>query len=115
VLIRFEAISRKGNSLYLDNINLAGIPSADVSGVSSGRFDVFPNPTSGVLNYRLPSVTDEGRIEVHNVLGQAVLHVNGNRLTAEGTLDLGLLPPGVYQLKLYDGDVLKSSATVTVQ
>jgi photosystem II stability/assembly factor-like uncharacterized protein len=115
VLIRFEAISRKGNSLYLDNINLAGIPSAEVSGVTSGRFDVFPNPTSGVVNYRLPSVTDEGRIEVLDVLGQAVLYLNTSRLSAEGTLDLGLLPPGVYQLKLYDGGELKSSATVTVQ
>ena len=53
-------------------------------------YDVYPNPTSDVLNVRAPVVVITS---VYNAVGQLV--VVG---TTEKTIDLSALPKGLYQV-----------------
>ncbi|MEI6455830.1 MAG: T9SS type A sorting domain-containing protein [bacterium] len=59
---------------------------------------VYPNPTSGIAN--LLSLKDLINIEVLNLYGQRVMQVDasGRKLVS---LDLGILPKGIYILKAF--------------
>lgn len=115
VLVKFTGISKKGNSLYLDNINLAGIPSSSATLSEITEFSIFPNPSSGLFTYRIPSAIQNGKLVVQNVLGQTVYEIRSDKLTTEGTINLESLAPGIYQLSVYDGDAIRYHAPLTIQ
>ena len=67
--------------------------------------DVFPNPTSGILNLRMENSNHETiLVEVVNTLGQVVLSDRMIVNTQTGELNVSGLAPGVYQLRLMNQD-----------
>lgn len=78
----------------------------------AGYFNVFPNPTSGIVNIEYALAT-EGNVQLNvtNVLGQSVFAANlGNMNTLNmKTLDLSRFESGVYNIKLSSekGEIVK--------
>lgn len=69
------------------------------------EFSVFPNPTSGSLVVTVPSFSslnknNRARIEIMNALGDKIMSVPV--MNVKTTLDLSLLPAGIYLLRVPD-------------
>ena len=69
------------------------------------EFSVFPNPTSGSLVVTVPSFSslnknNRARIEIMNSLGDKIMSVPV--MNVKTTLDLSLLPAGIYLLRVPD-------------
>ncbi|MDI1256221.1 MAG: fibronectin type III domain-containing protein [Flavobacterium sp.] len=60
-------------------------------------FQLFPNPTTGIVNFSYPNVID--KIEVTNMLGQRILekNINGD----QGNFDLSVFASGTYFVKVF--------------
>ena len=69
------------------------------------EFSVFPNPTSGSLVVTVPSFSslnknNRARIEIMNALGDKIMSVPV--MNVKTTLNLSLLPAGIYLLRVPD-------------
>ncbi|MFT4535447.1 MAG: putative repeat protein (TIGR01451 family) [Saprospiraceae bacterium] len=63
--------------------------------IGNGRFNMYPNPTSGRLNLEGPFDADESySVQIINNLGQVVIQSN----SPENGVDLDELPNGVYSI-----------------
>jgi len=87
---------------------LSGFPSTvgiNESTVGRNGLTVAPNPTNGFLNIDLAEyLRNGGQLMLHDALGQIVFDRNVARGTERLTIDLGMIPSGVYVLSLqYDG------------
>ncbi|KAA9332661.1 GEVED domain-containing protein [Adhaeribacter soli] len=71
-----------------NDLNLAGL-------------DVFPNPTTGIVNLRLNNKTTEDyRLEVMDVVGKVLMQQDMTLTDKAQTLNLSALPKGVYFIKV---------------
>lgn len=75
---------------------------------ASNGFAVYPNPSSGIFDVRCP-MTDDGRIEIINVLGEIVFKSVISRQTS---VNLSSQPNGIYFLRLTVGDKVYSQKIV---
>jgi len=89
------------NYYRLRNVDLDG--AEEVSEVVAIEFipenipQLFPNPGSGIIGYRLPEgVRTPSRIELRDLSGRLVRSLTATAIT--GTLDLGGLAPGTYSV-----------------
>ncbi|MEM9934871.1 MAG: T9SS type A sorting domain-containing protein [Bacteroidota bacterium] len=70
---------------------------------------VFPNPSNTgkfTLTFQLNKKNIELTIKVHDLIGNVVFHkqVGGLTYTFEDTIDLSVVPKGVYLLVITDGE-----------
>jgi photosystem II stability/assembly factor-like uncharacterized protein len=115
VLVKFEAITKKGNVLYLDNINLSGLPSLINLSHSVSSLEVFPNPSIGIITYKIPSSIENGKLQVLNLLGQPVYESTSESLSAEGNINLEFLNAGFYEIRIFEEGIMKYSLPLTIQ
>lgn len=83
--VRFDFFSGGGNHLYLDDININGLPVGLEEVAAKGSLDlrVQPNPTSGDAELLLDmAATDRVRIELVDVLGRSLSVMNDGALAA---------------------------------
>lgn len=66
--------------------------------IASNVFKLFPNPTSGILNFK--SETNISKVFIYNMLGQLVQQESINAL--EGTINIEKLAQGTYIVKIDD-------------
>ncbi|WP_170309841.1 T9SS type A sorting domain-containing protein [Seonamhaeicola maritimus] len=66
---------------------------------SSGILKVYPNPSSGLLSFRVPKDLIIKNIQIKNLLGKEVFK---DRIINKKTIDLGFLSKGVYLLYIDD-------------
>ncbi len=99
VLLRFVFTSGYGNVVWLDNVRV--VEGVGIEDVALESLEIYPNPTTGVLNINSPEEIDQ--VQVLNLEGQIVRMENGNIRT----LSLTDLSSGVYMLKV----VAKSGAS----
>ncbi|MBP7389486.1 MAG: T9SS type A sorting domain-containing protein, partial [Chitinophagales bacterium] len=71
--------------------NISGIFEDEITGVS-----VYPNPTNGVFNVKLPS---DSKVEIYNTLGELVWKFENANATTH-TLNMSGYASGVYSLKI---------------
>lgn len=71
--------------------------------LTKNQFEVYPNPTTGILNISLGNELDlsEGRVEIFNTLGQKVLT---QTIDHQMTLKTEHLDTGVYWVKIHTND-----------
>lgn len=80
------------------NVVITGIAETH-SGISA----VYPNPASDVLSVQFSHTISNGSLEVFDQLGRVLQSENKLNGTTT-TLSIGSLPPGIYLLRLRDGD-----------
>lgn len=97
--VRFEVTSDRGNSVYLDNINLSQFISS-TKDIESSKIKMYPNPSKGILNINAPDNVKS--IEIVNSLGQVVktetLNQNINGVKQQ-QINLENLSNGVYMVR----------------
>jgi len=93
VLLRFRSISRYGNNLFLDDIQVLDDGSVAVVEPSApADFDIFPNPaTSSILIEGLP---DASEFKITNASGTTMLR--GTIAGDKTGVDISRLPTGFY-------------------
>lgn len=112
VMIAFEGISAYGNCLYVDDIQLLNGTALSVE-ASDITFDVYPNPTSGLLNVNLESISGDVKIEILNEFGQLM---TGSKVVAGGqllNLDLSDYANGIYMVNIVsEGKIMSKRISV---
>ena len=66
--------------------------------IMSNVFNLYPNPTTGILNFK--SETNISKVVIYNMLGQLVQQENINAL--EGSINISDLAQGTYIVKVND-------------
>ncbi len=101
VMFKFEARSRSGNSIYLDNINIQAdlISTGKVLNPNSLLVTVYPNPSKGLVNI---DIETEGKrydgIKIFTISGQE-LAFDKTLITNNGTTTTQIIPKieaGIY-------------------
>ena len=78
----------------------SGIEEDDPS-TGSGTLTVYPNPTDGILNVRLPQCDSPTEYRISNMMGQTLM---SGKITAEPQqIDVSGLPEGMYFITVGDG------------
>ena len=104
VILAFEGVNRGGNNLYLDNISVYDgywDPIA-LEEITQSSFELFPNPAGDVIY--LESVEDSEKpvkVQIFDLKGAA--KSSQITLAKNGSINLKLLPKGVYMLKVQQG------------
>ena len=100
VMFSFENRSGNGSPLYIDNINLPGIPTGIASVSANPSVKVFPNPNSGQFTIALQNISGNPYLKIYNVLGQEVYQ---SRLKNDNNpVNLGSQPQGIYIYRIFN-------------
>lgn len=83
------------NDIIQTDCSCEGTISSSISNINSSPFQLFPNPTTGMIN--LPSI-DFKKINLYNSSGQRL------PIEISSTLDISHLPSGIYYLKFQTAD-----------
>ena len=59
---------------------------------------VYPNPSTGIIHYKIPAVFNTEVVVLTDITGQQI--TKGIVATGEGTLDISALPEGIYVLTI---------------
>lgn len=103
VMFAFTNYDGGGNNIYLDDINISvgntGIP---ISYNSEDIFNLYPNPSNGLLNVAIGlNRIDNVSIHMMNLLGQEICTKNiGNTSGGTYSLDLSNVAKGIYFVQL---------------
>lgn len=106
VKIRFEHVCDYENNLHIDDINITSTPALNVVSIEKkGTLNVYPNPTTGLLNVDVQLATQDAiAITVYNSLGQAVSQVQDTKVVGGNyKLDFSKLAKGVYHVQVVGG------------
>ncbi len=103
VMIAFESYNGHGNMIYIDDVVITGEPIIDIDERAiTGFCEIYPNPTSGIININLKGNLKDAIVKVFNVQGQQVFSVELNKSPVK--LDLGELNSGVYFIQVINGE-----------
>ena len=94
-------ITVSGDAMYIATF----APENDISEITAPEISIFPNPANDVLNIISSEIISE--IEIVNVIGQIVLHLDVNADNA--VCNIANLPTGLYEVRIYQS---RASATL---
>ena len=97
--LSFDQITRVnviGEATWIDDIKQISTLSTDENIILAKRLDVYPNPTTGLLN--ISNARDYKLITIHNILGKTV-----KTFVAAESIDISDLSAGIYLLKTDTG------------
>ncbi len=66
-------------------------------------FQVFPNPTTGLVNIAMPQALGQVEVRIFNNLGQLLRRFDLETISNKTTIDLGNLSKGMYSVELRTG------------
>lgn len=108
VRVMLEHVTDYENNLYVDDINITGIPSTSVHQIENNLsvFSVFPNPAEDVLNIEIEfKDLADIRISLLDVMGRTVLDFNDASVqVGKYNLNVNALTKGVYFVRLIESD-----------
>lgn len=70
---------------------------------SDVEYEVFPNPTTGVISMILPETVSTKQIRIYNAVGQMIYSLQVNQASKYYQIDLSEFEEGVYFIRLEDG------------
>ena len=93
-----------------DTIQIEVIAAQEIENTekNSGVIQVFPNPTTHVLNVSLPSLKNKTQISLYDIKGECIMEQEIPPFTLLARLDIGDLPGGIYYLNV-------QSSTIKIQ
>lgn len=78
--------------------------------VSQQPFEVYPNPTINLLNFKFPTNIQTTNISVFDVLGKTVLQTTIS--AAQPTLDTSAWSPGMYVVQMVTGNNVQTKRVI---
>jgi hypothetical protein len=104
IIVRFVAVSRFGNALFVDNIRLNGFTVSVLGSEENDEFRLFPNPAETSVQLLFPHAP--GGRSTARIFAQDGRLVSSEVLSdkAEQTIDIQRLPPGIYQILIQTGE-----------
>ncbi len=115
IRIAFVNITGKGNSLYLDNINIQGstaiVSTNEIESLS--QFDISPNPSQGYLNVNVEfEQNKQFEILIHDVMGRELYYRKQIAAISNEQLDLSTFSNGVYLISIRSGNQIVTEKIV---
>lgn len=107
VLIQFRGISKYGNNLFIDNINILNTTSINET---SQEFDinVYPNPFNNIATISYSNTENQNvTITIFDALGKQITQINKGELSAgkyTEQFDGSNLPAGIYFVNITAGN-----------
>ena len=86
-----------------DTSNMIYISLLGVNNVNTAEVKVYPNPTTGILNFDWGTQKVNMKIDIYSFMGQGLIHDEINNQSHHET-DMSYLPPGNYFVVLRDED-----------
>jgi len=103
---------KPGSVLWLDDASVTlplGINEALGAG---GNVEIFPNPSNGIFSIQqLVTNNEKQLVEIYNVLGEKIYSTINNK-QATCNIDISQSPKGIYFVKLYDGEKIRTEKIV---
>jgi hypothetical protein len=96
VLVKFEAMSDRESYLYVDDINIGEASTGVFDGDITSTIEVFPNPTTGVVN--VVTRLDDTSVLISDLTGKTVMSRTISR-SGRTTFDLSGLPNGLHSVR----------------
>ncbi|NTW24364.1 MAG: PKD domain-containing protein [Lentimicrobium sp.] len=106
IKVMFESVHRRGNGLFIDNINITELVSAPSTPVASDGLLVYPNPTHGSFVIETEKSIQNGRLKIYAQDGSVVSDTgltSGNKWT----IDRPSLAAGIYILQVITSDQVR--------
>ncbi|CAN5410315.1 hypothetical protein BH09BAC1_BH09BAC1_25800 [soil metagenome] len=100
VRIKFEAVSRNGNNIYLDDINLHYWTVGIESTLPLPGLKLYPNPASKMVMLQIAGYSGTAQVEVYNLQGKALTNHEVVLGGAGASIDVSTLSPGLYLVKV---------------
>ncbi|MBL7913093.1 MAG: T9SS type A sorting domain-containing protein [Bacteroidia bacterium] len=90
--------SGPGNNIFIDDINVSGIVSVKENNSVLSGVEVFPNPTTGMLNFKVGTAYNKNvKVQLLNSLGQILMN---DDLDQRLSFNIQNYPQGIYFVKL---------------
>jgi Secretion system C-terminal sorting domain/Pregnancy-associated plasma protein-A len=100
LVMESNVLASSGESFSLTQHPELTTPTAINSLVANTSVDIFPNPTTGILNIAPHSATDKLlEVTVYNTLGQAFVHGTITKPTNNYAINLSSFPKGIYLVR----------------
>ncbi len=103
ILLRFVNVHRRGNNMFIDNIEVDGITSAEALQEFGFHIQLAPNPNRGNFEVGIEALKPlTATLEVYNTMGQVWESRKVNLVSGQNQFDFQMqdAPSGVYLLKL---------------
>jgi PKD repeat protein/photosystem II stability/assembly factor-like uncharacterized protein len=101
VKIKFESYSYLGNNIYLDNVSVTSPVAINQLSTDKAGILIFPNPTSGMVNFYFKNVEGTITLRVYDLTGRTVYRQE--LLAHKGmdqNVDLSNLEKGLYFIEV---------------
>ncbi len=99
VMFSFENRSGNGSPLYIDNLNIPGLPAGVPSVSSNPSVKVYPNPSNGQFTFGLNSISGTPYVKIYNVLGQ---EISTSQLKGQNIqVNLSVQAKGIYIYRVF--------------
>ena len=97
--------SEPSNIIYISLLN--------VNNLTTGNVNIYPNPTTGILNFDWDNSPVDMKIDVYSMTGQGLLHdeIKGK---SHHQIDISYLPEGNYFVKLREQDGSSGTYKITI-
>ncbi len=104
-IIKFRAINRYGNNLYLDDILVDGsLISSSPAEILNQQISLYPNPAQGIINLKFINADEKACIEITDMLGRVVTRETALQVSENtATLHVNHLSNGVYIARISNG------------
>jgi hypothetical protein len=99
VLIQYELFGRRGNNIYIDNINVTGM-ATNIEVINSQNINVYPQPATDHLYIKTFEATLFSIAKIYNSSAQLVLSHQFTNENFNNSIDISGLKAGVYFLSL---------------
>jgi hypothetical protein len=87
---------------YMNSIATTSCFSTSIYNTTEKLISIYPNPSSGHVNIKLPLNFKSKNIKVHNSLGQEILSLNNINDLNLLEIDLSLYPQGFYHFSIFE-------------
>jgi len=87
---------------YMNSIATTSCFSTSIDNTTEKLIAIYPNPSNGHVNIKLPLNFKFKKIKVHNSLGQEILNINNINDLNLLEIDLSLYPQGFYHFSIFE-------------
>lgn len=110
LLFRFDVLSKGGNSVFIDNINLAQFGLGTEELAILPEFDIYPNPASAEVNISVAQEWLGGTLELTDLSGRLLLQTEIELPTQQ--INTSDLTNGVYVLRITKDGLYRSERLI---